>query len=145
MPVYEYSCDSCEIIFEHLFLNLKEAREFADHRACPECGHIAERVPSAASFSFKGVAEGDPTRSGNSGVHDLDYPSLDKAIGRSANRKWKKYHADKAQRDKARRELGTNSITTDSDGSNVRPASSDVLRLRGKGLSTLKKAERQNS
>lgn len=97
---------------------------------------------STTNFNFKGVAEGDPTRKGNSGSHDLDYPSLDKAIGRSANRKWKKYHADKAKRDAARKAYGTN-IITERDGS-PKPVDSKVMDLRRQGIKTLRKAIKQN-
>jgi len=97
---------------------------------------------SAANFNFKGVAEGDPTRKGNSGIHDLDYPTLDKAIGRSANRKWKEYHKEKDARDKARRALGTNTIT-ERDG-HAAPVEPGVMGLRRQGIKTLRKAIKQN-
>lgn len=142
MPVYEYSCNNCEIIFEELFLSSKEARKHTEKYPCPECGSDADRVPSATNFQFKGTAEGDPTKRGNSGVHDLDYPTLDKAIGRSANRKWKEYHREKAARDKARRALGTNTIS-ERDG-RPEPVESGVMKLRQQGIKTLRKAIKQN-
>lgn len=77
---------------------------------------------------------------GNSGVHDLDYPVLDKAVGRSANRKWKEYDARKKARDEARRRFGTNAISVGPDGE-ASPASPGVLDVREKGLQLLKKAK----
>lgn len=143
MPVYEYQCDQCEIVFEELFISSAKAKEYFNEHPCPECGENARRVVSATNFQFKGVAEGDPTRKGNSGVHDLDYPTLDKAIGRSANRKWKEYRKEKAARDEARKALGTNTIT-ERDGS-VAPVESGVMGLRRQGIKTLRKAIKQNS
>lgn len=129
------------MLFEEL-LNSTESKEYFSAHPCPECGESAPRVMSAANFNFKGVAEGDPTRKGNSGVHDLDYPTLDKAIGRSANRKWKEYHKEKAARDNARKALGTNTIT-ERDG-HAAPVESGVMGLRRQGIKTLRKAIKQN-
>lgn len=89
------------------------------------------------------MSEGDPTKKGNSGFHDLDYPSLDKAIGRSANRKWKEYGVRKAVRDKVRRESGTNSISIGSDGKPI-PTNSKTLKLRARAMSLLSRAKRQS-
>jgi putative FmdB family regulatory protein len=140
VPTFEYFCKTCDSLFEDLLLSKADVEKYAKSHPCPTCGKKANRIPSATNFVFKGVAEGDPTRKGNSGVHDLDYPSLDKAIGRSANRKWKEYGARKAERDKVRREAGTNSLSVDSNGK-VRPADPRVLENRQKAMSLLKKAK----
>lgn len=144
IPSYEYYCEVCEAIFEELLLSKKEVDAHAKSHPCKFCGQDSGRVPSASNFVFKGVAEGDPTRVGNSGVHDLDYPTLDKAVGRSANRKWKEYDARKAARDEARRRFGTNALSVGSDGTPM-PASPKVLDAREKGLRLLKKAKESGS
>jgi putative FmdB family regulatory protein len=143
MPTYEYFCDQCEILFEELFLTKKEAEEHIEECVCQFCGQSASRVPSVTNFQFKGTAEGDPSRIGNSGVHDLDYPTLDKAIGRSANRKWKEYHERKKTRDKVRREHGTTAVSIDQDG-HVEPTNPKKLETREKALKLWKKARQQN-
>jgi putative FmdB family regulatory protein len=142
VPTYEYFCKSCSSLFEDLLLSKADVEKYSKSHPCPTCGKKANRIPSSTNFVFKGVAEGDPTRKGNSGVHDLDYPSLDKAIGRSANRKWKEYGARKVERDKIRREAGTNALSVDANGK-VRAADPGVLANRQKAMSLLKKAKSQ--
>ncbi len=72
-----------------------------------------------ASVSFKfagGVGKGAGSGvHGNSGVHDLDYPVLDKAVGRSAEAKWPEYLKRKADRDRVRREAGVNAVSQSGD------------------------------
>lgn len=142
MPTYEYYCQTCNVKFDELLIQKQEIEEFQDFYPCPTCGELSPRVPSVINFQFKGNAEGDPTKLGNSGVHDLDYPSMDKAVGRSANRRWKQINERKAKRDAARRELGTNVISTnglDTDGA-VRPVSPDVAKNREIGIKSFKRA-----
>jgi predicted nucleic acid-binding Zn ribbon protein len=136
VPTYEYACHDCEILFEELLISQDEVRQYSQQHPCKKCGKICGRVPSASNFVFKGVAEGDPTKVGNSGSHDLDYPSLDKAIGRSANRKWKEYAQRKEYRDRVRRESGTNAVTV--DGDKVVPTDPAKLEARQKALRTFR-------
>lgn len=119
-------------------------KKFFKSHPCKLCGRASARVPSATNFQFKGVADGDPTRQGNSGSHDLDYPSLDKAIGRSANRKWKEYDAKKAVRDQARKQFGTNAVSVGPDGS-IAPADQKTLESREKALKLFKRAKKTAS
>ena len=144
MPNYEYRCDACGVLFEELLLSRDEVEKYAKEHPCPECKVPSPRVMSMTNFQFKGVAEGDPTRKGNSGSHDLDYPSLDKAIGRSANRKWKQYRKKFDGRAQARKDLGTNAVSRDSDG-NLRPVDPKVSAMREQGIKTWQKALDQNS
>ena len=111
-----------------------EVRKYSAEHPCKQCGRTCARVPSATNFIFKGVAEGDPTRKGNSGSHDLDYPSLDKAIGRSANRKWKEYRGRKTERDRLRLESGTSAITT--EGGAPAPADAGKMEIRNRAIRT---------
>lgn len=142
MPTFEYACEKCQIVFEELFLSKSEIKKFSKKHPCPSCNLSSIRIPSATNFQFKGVSEGDPTKRGNSGVHDLDYPSLDKAIGRSANRKWKEYGSRKKINDNARRRFGTNTLSVGPNGE-LAPTDPKTLDFREKGLrlfNTLKKA-----
>lgn len=102
---------------------------------------MCKRIPSATNFAFKGPAGSDPTSGrSSSGSHDLDYPSLDKAIGRSANRRWKDYTPKKEARDKVRRETGSVAIMDTKDG----PKAADEVTLKGRsaGLQMFKAAKR---
>lgn len=92
------------------------------------------------NFTFaapKGKTQGSGVH-GQTGVHDLDYPSLDKAIGRSSATKWQNYHERKKKRDKARREFGTNAIATHGDV--VIPLDKNQLEIRSKGMKLYKRA-----
>ena len=138
MPTFEYSCDSCEILFEELLLQRNEIESYREWHPCPQCGGRAGREKvSLTNFNFAAPA-GQTAGSGvhgQSGVHDLDYPKLDKAVGRSATTRWQGYDARKAERDKVRKEAGTNLITTTPDG---KPIASDstTTQLREKALKT---------
>lgn len=74
---------------------------------------------------------------GNSGSHDLDYPTLDKAVGRSSEKKWGIYNKRKEMRDKVRKETGSPALTT--SGNKVAPTSVDKLNLRQKAINTFNK------
>jgi putative FmdB family regulatory protein len=79
MPKYEYECVVCNIRFER-------SLKVGDHptHECPECHDPAPLVLSQFGFTF---AEGGKSPA-NSGVHDQDYPTADKAVGRSAKKRW---------------------------------------------------------
>jgi putative FmdB family regulatory protein len=143
MPNYEYECRACEVVFEELLMSREEVEKYSKEHPCPQCKQLAPRIMSRTNFQFKGVAEGDPTRVGNSGVHDLDYPKLDKAVGRSANRKWKEYDARKEARDRARRDLGTNAVSIGPRGE-IQATDQKTLKARETGIKTWQKALEQN-
>ena len=145
MPCFEYICESCDILFERLLLKREDVKEFQKQHPCPDCGESAPKCMSAANFRFSGVSEGDPTKRGNSGFHDLDYPTLDKAIGRSAKRKWKEYDTEKKHRDQRREELQANAISSDPVDNIVTKLDDGVAVDRSKGLTTLSKARKQFS
>jgi putative FmdB family regulatory protein len=50
MPIYEYSCNACNIQFE---LRQKFSDPPADQ--CPQCGGTVRKLVSAVSFSLKGA------------------------------------------------------------------------------------------
>lgn len=83
MPKYVFECQECGN------LRFERALKMADHptHECPACGEEAPRVISAFGFAFQGGGSAPA----NSGVHDLDYPSADKLIGRSAHDRWSTY------------------------------------------------------
>ncbi len=140
MPVYEYHCLKCRIIFEELIMSRSDIDMYSNEHECSRCSSVCKRVPSASNFQFKGLSEGDPTRLGNSGIHDLDYPSLDKAIGRSANRKWKEYGVRKEEHDRVRRESGSNTISIDRKG-NPFTTDAKTIKMREKALNIFKKSK----
>jgi putative FmdB family regulatory protein len=92
MPKYSFECPVCNLRFER---NLKVG-EHPTHD-CPECHDPAPLVISDFGFAFS-EGKGAPA---NSGVHDQDYPTADKAVGRSAERRWNHIKA----RDKVKEEV----------------------------------------
>jgi len=145
MPNYIYKCNACEVEFEELLINLDDIKKYSEHHPCPECRRRSKRVKvNPVSFSFKapgGQTQGSGVH-GQSGVHDLDYPNVDKAVGRSSSKKWEYYNERKSVRDKARRELGTNAVR---QVDNVITAlGSETGKFREQGLKTLQKAKSQN-
>lgn len=130
MPVYEYFCDHCNVKFEELLTQREEIKKYVDFCPCPECAELSPRIPSAVNFTFKGTP-------GSSGSHDLDYPVLDKAVGRSAERRWKKFATRKKERDQARQNLGTNMISVEQD--KIVSTDSKVAEVREKGIKLFKK------
>jgi hypothetical protein len=134
VPNYLYYCHPCEVEFEELLIQSDEIKQYRDGGfPCPVCHKPSERIKvNTISFNFKG---GTP---GNSGSHDIDYPTLDKAVGRSADKKWQGINQRKEARDKVRRESGTNAISQTPDGKNI-PADPAVLQTREQALKSCKK------
>lgn len=56
MPIYDYRCKSCELLFEQLVSPSAVASGEADVRKCPACEQDAERVLATAPavLQFKG-------------------------------------------------------------------------------------------
>lgn len=138
-PIFEYCCDDCSIIFEELLTSSGDVKQYIKEHPCKQCGKSAHRIASITNFKFEGKGESDPTHRKSSGVHDLDYPTLDKAVGRSANRKWKTYDVEKLERDKVRRKTGTHAISIDPSTGKPIPADSGTVKIRDQALKTFKK------
>jgi hypothetical protein len=144
MPVYEYVCEKCEILFESLLILRSDVERFKDYHPCVSCKESSKRVGlSVTNFSFKappGRTQGNGVH-GQTGVHDLDYPNIDKAVGRSSNKKWSVFDEVKRERDKVRKEGGSNAITHDSSG---RPIVADkaTIEIREKALNLFDKANK---
>lgn len=111
-------------------MSKSDIEKYCQRHLCA-CGKWAKRVPSAANPVFKG-------KPGQSGFHDVDYPVLDKAVGRSAAKKWSNYDKRKQARDKIRKEAGTTALTV--SGNKVAPTSPDKLEIRQRAISTFNKA-----
>lgn len=101
MPKYEFSCEDCNLRFER---NLK----VGDHptHTCPSCAEPAPLMVSDFGFSFA-QGSGDTA---NSGVHDHDYPTADKAVGRSAEERWKIINAREKVKKEARKQGETHAL-----------------------------------
>jgi DNA-directed RNA polymerase subunit RPC12/RpoP len=143
IPTFEYFCDDCDVEFEELLLKKEEIQEYFDHHPCPNCKHRAERIKvSITNFNFAGGTDKGAGTGvhGNSGVHDLDYPKLDKAVGRSSEVKWGQYNKRKEGRDKVRRESGVSVVSQ--SGDTVVPASPETMAVREKALKLFDKAKK---
>jgi len=101
MPKYSFECSECNIRFER---NLK-AGNHVNHE-CPECQGHAPLVVSDFGFAF---AEGG-SASANSGVHDQDYPTADKVVGRSAEKRWEHIEKREEVKKEARKQGETHAL-----------------------------------
>ncbi len=129
------------MVFEELHISIADTKKYEKEHPCPACHAPCKRIPSASNFAFKGPAGSDPSSGrSSSGSHDLDYPSLDKAIGRSANRRWKDYGLKKEARDQVRRQAGSVAIMETKDG--PRPADEATVKGREAGLKMFKAAKK---
>lgn len=134
MPNYLYNCKACEVEFEELLTQTDEIKKYFDWHPCPVCHERAERIRvNAVSFNFKGGIQG------NSGSHDTDYPTLDKAVGRSAEKKWTTIYQRREARNKLRKQTGTNAISQTERGE--APASPNLMHAREQALNIFKNAK----
>ena len=53
MPTYEFGCDHCEIIFEHIYQSIP--KKIPKTKKCPECGKSSEKLMSAGVIHMKGM------------------------------------------------------------------------------------------
>jgi putative FmdB family regulatory protein len=142
--IREYRCDPCNAEFEEVLTQSDEIKEYEQWYPCPNCGGRATRLGiSITNFNFKGGVRGESGVHGQSGVHDLDYPKLDKAVGRSADKKWTRIRQEQAVRDKIRKESG--SVALAKVGDTVVPANAENLKVREMALNTYKKVSKVNS
>lgn len=133
MPTFEYRCEPCNAEFEEVLIQQAEIKEYEKWHPCPGCGGRAERLGiSITNFTFKGEVRGESGVHGQSGVHDLDYPVLDKAIGRSSAKRWERIRGEQAERDKVRKETGAVSLAK--IGGQILPANAESVKVREMGL-----------
>lgn len=91
MPKYEFECAYCNLRFER-------SLKMGDHTTheCPKCQSDAPRVWDGFAFGFQDTPG---AATANTGVHDKDYPTADKAVGRSSEARWGEYN----ERDKVKK------------------------------------------
>jgi putative FmdB family regulatory protein len=138
MPNYEYRCEDCEVEFEELLLHKEEIEKYKSEYPCPSCGNMARKIMSAVSFGFKQEVRGLGGVHGNSGVHDFDYPSLDKAVARSSEKRWAFNRQRQEAINKVRQETGTHAVSMDNNGNFV-PTNNSILEKRQAAMPVVKK------
>jgi len=73
LPLYEYNCSNCGLVFEHL------SKQQKDSEICPSCDKVAgKKLSIPGQFSFQGA-----------GAHVNEHPSGDRLIGKDAELRWK--------------------------------------------------------
>lgn len=104
MPKYVFECQECNVRFERTL-------KMGDHttHACPSCKEGAPRVLDGEGFSF-GFAKPENSTPANSGVHTDDYPTADRAVGRSADERWALVKEREKVKAEARRQGGTHAL-----------------------------------
>lgn len=109
MPKYSFECQVCQTRFDRT-LKMGEYPLYA----CPSCREDAPRIFTGFGFGFVTPGAKAP---GNSGVHDQDYPSADKAVGRSAEARWSEYRERDKVKKKVRETSGSSALLRyDGDG-----------------------------
>lgn len=93
MPVYKYECSGCGLEFDRLV----SSSEGSEKTSCVNCEEEATKIVAKASFNFS-----SSRAQGETGVHDIDYPVVDKAVGRSAEKRWIKFEERRKAEDHAR-------------------------------------------
>lgn len=131
MPQYTFECQTCALRFTRTLKMDNYATQ-----PCPNCTDAAPLVVEGFAFKFEATPGASP---GNSGVHDLDYPTADKAIGRSADQRWGLIHERDKVKAEARRQGGTHALirhTGDDyiDYEPMNPAGIDARRELAKGM-----------
>jgi putative FmdB family regulatory protein len=82
MPLYAFECQECLVRFERTL-------KMGDHTThpCPSCKDDAPRILDQQGFGF-GFAASASAAPANTGVHADDYPTADRAVGKSAESRW---------------------------------------------------------
>lgn len=82
MPLYQYQCQKCGLLFE----GRGRVKTAAEGVPCQGCGAQAERKLTATGFGFSNQVKGlAPT---NTGVSGVDH-NFDRIIAEDANAKWR--------------------------------------------------------
>lgn len=103
MPKYTFECD-CGLRFDRM-LKMDDHPTFS----CPSCQEEAPRLFTGGGgfgINFLAPTSVNGTTPTNTGVHDLDYPSADKVVGRSAESRWSTYNDRNSIKEKVRRNTG---------------------------------------
>lgn len=109
MPKYQFECHTCSIRFDRVL-------KMGDHptHECPSCKEEAPRIFDGNGFGF-GFTSSSSAAPANTGVHDQDYPTADKAVGRSAEKRWETYRERDQVKSKVR-QVGSSPALTRVDG-----------------------------
>lgn len=54
MPTYEFACEKCELVFDHIYESVP--KKIPKRRKCPSCGKQAPKVISIPTFKVAGKA-----------------------------------------------------------------------------------------
>jgi putative FmdB family regulatory protein len=101
MPQYTFECPVCDVRFTRVL----KMENHLSHE-CPSCKEPAPRVLEGFGFQFAQAG----TAPANSGVHDHDYPTADKAVGRSADARWSVFAEREKVKAAARQQGGTHAL-----------------------------------
>ena len=76
MPIYEFKCEDCDIVYE-------EQKSYDDFESnCPSCNKTARKIMSAASFSVNGTTN----------------RKLDSLVGEVSEKRWMQIEENKNKR-----------------------------------------------
>ena len=106
MPRYSFECLHCNVRFERTLKMSADSTVFP----CPECGDDAPRLFDGQGFGFGFANNGARSGAANTGVHDQDYPTADKAVGRSSEGRWAHIHEREKVKSQARDQGGTRAL-----------------------------------
>jgi len=98
MPVYKFACGECDLEFDRLI----SREESKGPISCINCGSDAKKIIGNVNFNFSSTR-----KQGETGVHDIDYPVIDKAVGRSSEKRWGNFEERRSAEDSARSNLDT--------------------------------------
>lgn len=141
MPKYTFSCQNsqCGVRFSRTL----KMDTWPTHK-CPSCKEEAPRLfEDGFAFAFQA---GKGSAQANTGVHDQDYPSADKIVGRSAETRWGTFRERQKVKDEVRKMGGPALVRTDGAGYVEYDAMSDAsLKARAKTVDYAVALERANS
>jgi len=105
MPKYVFECPECVVRFERV-LKMDAHSSYE----CPSCHDPAPRVLDGVALGTFSFAKPDGAAPANTGVHDNDYPTADKAVGRSATDRWAQYDEREKVKNEARKQGQTHAL-----------------------------------
>jgi len=110
MPRYTFHCqqEGCNLRFTRTL----KMGPWPTH-PCPTCKEESPRLWEGFGFAFEA---GAGSAQANTGVHDQDYPSADKVVGRSADVRWAEYRERQKVKDRVRKKGGSALLRRDGPG-----------------------------
>ncbi len=105
MPQYSFRCPSCTLCFDRTL----SMGEHPQHPCPAGCPTAAIRQFKDASFAHA-FTEAPNKPLANTGVHADDYPTADRAVGRSAEKRWGHFNARAEIKKQAREAGGTHAL-----------------------------------